>query len=155
MLWIVGSLAACSVDSSPTSVTQDGLDFGPDPNVTQNTSTQYFSPSGGQLQGTTGSFEVTPGALLGGTRLTMKTSFIDGSYQCEMSPHGQQFEVGCTLSIKKPPRHLAGEVYTVFWWDEDAREWVDLGGTSDGDWVSTTIHHFSTYKISIAVDRAR
>jgi hypothetical protein len=142
-------LAGCSSEQVPTrpQITTSPAD--PQGFGARGAYSSLITADGGVLTGDTGRFEVPAGALGFSTVLSMRTSVVDGENQCEMAPHGLKFLTGCTLSIQKPAFRTPGTVFHIFWWNEDAAEWVDVGGEDNGEWVSTTIHHFSFYKIAV------
>lgn len=102
---------------------------------------------GGALVGNTASVTVPSGALSSTTTLYMETSIVGGYNQCELTPHGQEFEEPVTLSIQVPAAGNPNDVYHIAWWDESEEEWVDLGGTRANGYVSVQIDHFSRYII--------
>jgi hypothetical protein len=99
---------------------------------------------------TVGRFTVTipPGAVDEPILLTIQDACSPMGVFVQLGPHGQHFNVPVTLSMD-----LSGTTaeqwsdVTIYWYDEDADEWVDMGGTWDpaSDVVTASLDHFSLY----------
>ncbi len=103
---------------------------------------------GGVLE--SGPFEliVPPGALDYVADYEMSHTRF-GYVQVDLGPHGAEFDAPVTLNVDLSGTGLARyDDITLYWWDEDAEEWVDVGGTWDPDsnMLSTELEHFSRYR---------
>jgi len=57
-----------------------------------------------------------------------------------------------SLSFKFDPTLIGeGKKASIFWYDEEAKRWVEVGGTVDGDVVTATVDHFTKFAV-FAVD---
>jgi len=78
-------------------------------------------------------------------------TIISAIYEIVKDKSGD-FRKPVTLSIRFDPVKV-GEHQTVsiFYYDEEEQKWVDLGGSADGEWVTTEINHFAKFAV-LAVD---
>ena len=93
--------------------------------------------------------EVPPGALPAPAIFRVTSREPQTGYViCELAPHGAAFDVPVTLRIDLSDLDLdpTGD-YTVYWFDEDAGEWTDVGGVYDPEMgvLSSELPHFSKY----------
>nr|WP_260405705.1 S-layer homology domain-containing protein [Paenibacillus sp. 598K] len=57
-----------------------------------------------------------------------------------------------SLAFKFDPSLIGeGKEASIFWYDEEAKRWVEVGGTVDGDVVTATVDHFTKFAV-FAVD---
>jgi len=62
------------------------------------------------------------------------------------------FNKPVTVAIRfDPSRAGENQTVSVFYYDEERKVWVDLGGTVEGEWVAATVDHFTKFAV-IAVD---
>jgi hypothetical protein len=74
---------------------------------------------------------------------------IDGAVSCELLPHGISFERPVTLSMSLKGTNVdPNAAYTIYWYDEAAGRWVDIGATWDPNTQTVTaqLDHFSRYR---------
>jgi len=78
-------------------------------------------------------------------------TIISAIYEIVKDKSGD-FQKPVTLSIRFDPVKV-GEHQTVsiFYYDEEEQKWVDLGGSADGEWITTEINHFAKFAV-LAVD---
>ena len=62
------------------------------------------------------------------------------------------FNEPVTIAIRFDPAKVGeGQTVSIFYYDEERKEWVDIGGTVEGEWVTATVDHFTKFA-AIAVD---
>ncbi|MCA9728273.1 MAG: hypothetical protein R3E12_07005 [Candidatus Eisenbacteria bacterium] len=92
--------------------------------------------------------EIPAGALPDPTTYSMQ--YRDrGPVEVELGPHGSVFDVPVQLSIDLSGSTLAsGSDVSLYWWDEDHGQWVDVGGTWDPatSTLTASLAHFSRYR---------
>jgi hypothetical protein len=92
--------------------------------------------------------QVPAGALSYDARYSIAYSTI-GAVEASLSPHGAVFDNPVELEIDLAGTSLANEPdVTLYWWDEDHEEWVDVGGSWDRNTqkLTSTLEHFSRYR---------
>lgn len=92
--------------------------------------------------------EVPVGALPRSAVYSM-TYQAGGPAQVTLGPHGAEFQVPVELSIDLSETSLADAPdVTLYWWDEDNEEWVDVGGVWDPSTgvITSELEHFSRYR---------
>ncbi|MBU1699780.1 MAG: hypothetical protein KJ970_04660 [Candidatus Eisenbacteria bacterium] len=100
---------------------------------------------------TQGRFTLTvpPGATGDTLNLTVKDLTSDrGQVIVELGPHGVEFDQRVTLTIDLSGTTLADySDVTIYWYNEETGEWVDMNGTYDPMTrsVSAELEHFSLY----------
>ncbi|MEZ4649507.1 MAG: hypothetical protein R3E97_12135 [Candidatus Eisenbacteria bacterium] len=119
------------------------------PDNSPSLSTEYIGSSGGTVVGPNSTFVVPADALSTTVAITMlyQSSLAD---EVVMGPSGQTFAEGCTLTMDKPSGYDPNVTYHIYLWDPTTSTWDDQGGVDNGSTVSTTIWHFSKYKVDEA-----
>ncbi len=90
---------------------------------------------------------VPAGAFQGVRTITLQPTNGSKNVQCQCLPEGLQFDVPATLEINLGGTNADGPDATVYWYSPSAANWVNIGGTYDGNGhkVSASLHHFSIY----------
>lgn len=109
----------------------------------------HINPStGGQLVSGRQTLTIPPGALPWTVPFTMDY-YTTGIVRVELGPHGAQFAVPVTLTFDlHGTSALPSDDITLYWWDQDNGEWVDVGGVWDPSTMTLTteLDHFSVYQ---------
>jgi len=63
-----------------------------------------------------------------------------------LEPSGTQFDESVTITLPVPAADIDTPIY-IGRWDANEKKWENLGGTVQGDFMSTTIDHLSIYAI--------
>jgi len=91
---------------------------------------------------------VPPRALANDTAITLTIKERTGFVECELLPHGIKFStpVKLVMNLNGTSASLTDKL-TVFWFDDKAGKWVDIGGAYDTKslFLSVDLPHFSTY----------
>jgi methionine-rich copper-binding protein CopC len=62
------------------------------------------------------------------------------------------FKKPVQLSIKFDPAKVGDrQKVAIFYYDEDGKTWVEVGGTVDGEWITAEVDHFTKFAV-LAVD---
>ncbi len=103
---------------------------------------------GGQLVSGRHQLTVPAGALPWTVPFTMDYQ-TTGIVRVELGPHGSRFDVPVTLKINlNDTSALPSDDITLYWWNEDDGEWVDVGGVWDPSTMTLTteLDPFSIYQ---------
>jgi hypothetical protein len=158
------SLAAGCADVRDTAVVPTAPDIGPAfstkaevaslarfnvrPQITIAWARKWIGPEGGRLDFHGFAIDVPAGAVSRTTQFSIRLPVTtDGSDHviAEFGPHNTTFAEPLTIELPYRGTTIEGSASaTVVWWNEG---WVDMGGsvTADGERLSTTTDHFSTY----------
>ena len=69
-----------------------------------------------------------------------------GYVLCELEPHGTQFRTPATLDMNLQGLDIQGFTdWTIFWFDDDFGDWSDQHAVFNGDKVTVSLPHFSSY----------
>jgi hypothetical protein len=105
--------------------------------------TQVIGAAGGVVSDGRYRIHVPPGAVTEPTTFELRY-FEDGMTVFELLPHGVEFHVPVTIVVDLTGTTLekASDV-SLYWYDEDAEDWVDVGGVwnrRNNRLVGTTTH---------------
>ncbi|MBU8920909.1 MAG: hypothetical protein KOO63_03515 [Bacteroidales bacterium] len=87
-----------------------------------------------------------PGALSEDTEITIEMPRYPQAV-VELGPHGIQFNKPVTLSIPLDRIDSDASSFGVYWFNEDAGLWENIGGYTDDGATSVELDHFSDYGI--------
>lgn len=58
------------------------------------------------------------------------------------------FKEPVTLSIKFDPAKVgSNQKVAIFYYNEDKKTWMEVGGTVDGEWITTEVDHFTKFAV--------
>lgn len=118
------------------------------PQITIAWARKWIGPEGGRLEFRGFAVEVPPGAVSRVTQFSIRLPVSpEGSEHvvAEFGPHNSRFAAPVTIEFPYRGTSIEGSpAARVVWWNG---EWVDMGGTVtvDGERLSATTDHFSTY----------
>ncbi|MCA9727954.1 MAG: hypothetical protein KC729_09750 [Candidatus Eisenbacteria bacterium] len=147
-----GTGAAPAPPDTPAPADPDGryvpdVDFGPSPaRPVGSTARVVPSASGGELDFGIFHLSIPPGALATDTSYRLEVPEAS-SVRVNLYPHGAKFLKPVTITVDLSQATNVGDDATLYWYDEDNGEWVNVGGTFDRQTrtLVTKLSHFSTY----------
>lgn len=85
--------------------------------------------------------------------LTDQQTLVSHVYEVLKNFSGN-FKKSVTLSIKFDPTKVGkNQKVAIFYYDEDKKTWMEVGGTVKGEWITTEVDHFTKFAV-LAVDQA-
>lgn len=118
------------------------------PQITIAWAKKWIGPEGGRLDFQGFAIDVPAGAVDKVTMFSIRLPVDPQGVEhvvAEFGPHGRQFSRPVTIEFPYRGTSIEGSTTPiVVWWND---HWVDMGGTvtADGERLSTTTDHFSTY----------
>ena len=83
--------------------------------------------------------------------VTANDTLVSSIFEITKSTSGN-FLTPVSLSFKFDPSLIGeGKMASVFWYDEQAKRWVEVGGTVSGDIITASVDHFTKFAV-FAVD---
>lgn len=125
------------------------IEHGPSPTTPAGSTERIIGDAlGGQITHGKVRLDVPAGALDVATTTTYRVEIPDGNaFRINLYPHKAQFRKPVTLTIDLSDATNVGDNVALYWYDEDANVWRNVGGSYDP--VTKTLvaklSHFSTY----------
>ncbi|NWL88119.1 hypothetical protein DMN77_11020 [Paenibacillus sp. 79R4] len=78
---------------------------------------------------------------------TERETILSRVYEVSKNLSGS-FKEPVTLSIKFDSAKVgSNQKVAIFYYDEDKKTWIEVGGTVDGEWITTEIDHFTKFAV--------
>ncbi len=102
--------------------------------------------TGGSVEFGIAELDVPPGAVKAQTNFQVQILEHE-SIRVRLLPHGLQFDEPVTLTLDLSSATGLGKNVALYWFDEDAKDWVNIGGQYDPKTrtLTTKLAHFSDY----------
>ena len=117
---------------------------------------QWIGPEGGRLEVRGFAIDVPEGAVRQERLFTIRfpVQYRQGKrVMAEFGPHGAKFLRPVAIEVPYANTSIVGldGVPAILWWDQDAKAWVDMGGslTADGERIRTETTHFSLFGLTL------
>nr|WP_281272223.1 cadherin-like beta sandwich domain-containing protein [Paenibacillus flagellatus] len=86
-----------------------------------------------------------------GTPLANKETFASQVFEVLKNVRGT-FKKPVALSIKFDPTKVGNNrKAAIYYYDEEKKTWMEVGGTVDGEWITAEVDHFTKYAV-LAID---